>query len=453
MSTSQTQLQSQVIELSANAFNAFCKDISGMFAVDLGCEQQELCVETISGLKQRFEKLVAVNSVKAEGTLDGNFQLIFNQEGLFALSGIITMMSEQDILKNIKEGSPKTAKAKNNELAEMGNLLVGSWDRVFREALDGHHQFTQTGTFIGVPWDDAEKEIGIASDEEFDFISYKITVGSYLAFDCGVIFPKTILAKGEAKEEIKAEAEAEEKVVAEGKEENTTEAEAEKKVVAENKEETSTEADKKAEPEEEQKATSEEESTKEPEENADSAGGEISETIQRMAKSSANLPGEQSLKFLTTSAKDIMQNEVLWGKPDDTVQQTLAKMQQADVGYMIVGQDGTVDGIVSKSDIEGALSVYLRPTFAKWRRPIDDATLQIKIKWIMSKPAQTIKPDILTMETIEIMCRSAKKCLPVVDQQGKVQGIVTMFDILKAMMQSNPNVSAASETPQSPSSS
>lgn len=58
----------------------------------------------------------------------------------------------------------------------------------------------------------------------------------------------------------------------------------------------------------------------------------------------------------------------------------------------LIGADGVLEGLVSKSDLAGALSSYLRSEFAKLRWPLDDATLQIKVKWIMSRPIRTIKP-------------------------------------------------------------
>ncbi len=39
------------------------------------------------------------------------------------------------------------------------------------------------------------------------------------------------------------------------------------------------------------------------------------------------------------------------------------------------------------------LNLYIGPMFAKWRWPLDDATLQIKVKWIMSRPIHTISPQ------------------------------------------------------------
>ncbi len=189
----------------------------------------------------------------------------------------------------------------------------------------------------------------------------------------------------------------------------------------------------------------------------------ISEAIQRMTQSPADLPGgsdrptaPENTEVTDTNvplamyAKDIMQKKIVWGSPDDSVQQALTKMQQADVGYMMIGADGVLEGIVSKSDLTGAISPYLRPMFAKWRRPLDDATLQINIKWIMSRPVRTIKPETSLTVIMENMCQFGWRALPVVDQQSKVQGLVTVFDIFKVLLKSDPNISTVGKTPQGP---
>ncbi|MHC4112836.1 MAG: CBS domain-containing protein, partial [Planctomycetota bacterium] len=95
------------------------------------------------------------------------------------------------------------------------------------------------------------------------------------------------------------------------------------------------------------------------------------------------------------------------------------------------------------SNITGALSPYLRPVFAKWRRPLDDATLQIRIKWIMSRPVHTVKPETPLANVMENMCRFGVLCLPVVDQQGKMQGLVTEAGIFKVLLglKSSPGIS------------
>ena len=488
MATSQTDVKSQTIELSTEAFETFCEDISGMFGVDMECSQQEFCTETVKGLKKRFKKLAAVNSIKSEGTLKGNFQIVFDKEGLFTLAGVIVMLPEQRILDNRKRGSDQDAKDMSDAIGEAGNLLVGSWDRVFREGLEGHGHFVQTNTFIGNPWDAPEENIGLTEDEEFLFIPYEMTIGSYPTFNCGVIFPKTIFANTSVsdaepatpedekpQEEAKDQQDATEKADSEepdttdkkNSEESKSQAAAAEKVVetgdkaAEQPIETEQETSDKNQTEAEEPAAEEAAEVEpepkeisepaEPTVGIEPATGPVSEAIQRMTNSSADLLSGADLASLAMCAKDIMQKEVLWGNADDSVQQALTEMQQADTGYMMVGTEGSLEGIVSTFDIAAALSVYLKPMFAKWRRPIDDATLQIKIKWIMTRPVQTIKPDTSLTVIMENMRQSGLRCLPVADKQGNVAGLVTVFDIFKALLNTDSGLSAAGKTPQAPS--
>ncbi|MFC1794945.1 CBS domain-containing protein [Planctomycetota bacterium] len=141
-----------------------------------------------------------------------------------------------------------------------------------------------------------------------------------------------------------------------------------------------------------------------------------------------------------------MQNQITWASPDDTLQQAFAKMQQTDAGYIMIGRDGAIEGIVSKSDITRAMSPYLLPIFAKWRRPLDDATLKIRIKWIMSRPVRTIKPKTSLKAIVEYMSQFRGRCLPVMDEEGNVQGLVTASDIFQALLKNNSNTCSEDQT-------
>jgi len=384
-------------------------------------------------------------------------------------SSVEKQASAQKIEKNIKSGSLEEAKEIRDAVAEAGNIIVGSWDRIFREKLDKHKHFKQTNTFIGNPWDEPEQEVGLAPDEELLFVPYKITAGSSPAFDCGVILPKAVFSDAEADEkpgeaEIKAGIEAEEE--AKAKAEMEAEAQAREKAVetedktaeqpVETEQETSDENKTEAEElvvEDAAEVETEAEETSEPTEPTDGtepAAGSVSETIQTMAQSPANLPGGTGPISLAVCAKYIMQKDVVWSSGEDSVQQALAKMQQAKTGYMLVGTDGHLEGIVSKSDITGAVSIYLRPIFAKWHRPLDDATLQIKIKWIMTRPVRTIGHETPLAATMDNMLQFDGRCLPVVDQQDKVQGLVTASGIYQALLSGSPNNSYTGKAPQAP---
>ncbi len=184
----------------------------------------------------------------------------------------------------------------------------------------------------------------------------------------------------------------------------------------------------------------------------ESATGKIFEAIRKITQSPAILPGQSAMAkneipgvtgdLFDISANDIMQNKVTWASPDDSMQQALAKMKQTDAGYIMIGQNGALEGIVSKSDITRAMSPYLQPIFTKWRRPLDDATLKIRIKWIMSRPVRTIKPETSLAAIMEYMSQFRGRCLPVTDEAGNVHGLVTAFDIFQALLKSGSNIPA-----------
>jgi CBS-domain-containing membrane protein len=88
--------------------------------------------------------------------------------------------------------------------------------------------------------------------------------------------------------------------------------------------------------------------------------------------------------------------------------------------------------------------------FGKWRRPSDDATLRIRLKWIMSRPVRTTRPDTPLATILENMCRFNGRVLPVVDEQGKVHGLVTAFDIFQKLLNIGADVPTAGKAPQGP---
>ena len=615
MTTTQTKVESQIMESSAKALGTFCDDISQMFSVDMSCNQLEPATETVRDLKKRFEKSVAVISVKSEGLLEGTFHFIFDTKGLFTLPGVIMMLPEKRILDNGKYGSAEDAENMSDTMREAGNLMVGSWDRFFREEFEGHGHFGQFDTFVGNPRNIPIDKIGLTNDEEVLFVLHEMTIGSYPPFNCGVIFPRKIFAgisesdiqttaeredqekteetaqdqqaatekaepevpteaSGEEKaeeadvfvepteptakettakedtaaateqaveqqepqdaerveseesdesrksdsvesesqestakkasaegepetqkaaddEESTAEVQPEATVSAEGKDQEKTEETAQEQqaaterdpalrepkaeseesdesrksdsVESESQESTAKEASAEGEPET-QKAADDEESIAEvqPETTVDAksdAGrmdvpsnnveqeeavfangtwqeqeGRISESIKRMVNPPADIPGEFVPAACAIRAKDVMQKKVVWASGDDSVQQALTKMEQGRSDYLIIGTAGVIEGIVSRSDLTGAMSPYLRRMFAKWRRPSDDATLQIKIKWIMGRPARTVNPETPLPVITERICRGGRYCLPVVDKDGNVQGTTSTFDILSVLL-------------------
>ena len=543
MSTAQGSIESAVVELSEEALNAFADDIATMFDVDVECEQTDVGLRTPADIQKRYEKVSTFHSVESKGVLQGTFSVGFDCDGLFTLGGVIVMLPPNRIKESAQGGTVSDAEVMADAVGEVGNLLIGAWDRVFREELEGHKHFRKENTFIGNPWDETESVFGLSPAEEFHYIEYKMTVGEFTPFTCGVIFPLATLAGGKNESEpdeapiteATAEAEpqpdpepsspaAEEPVqTPEPDEAPITEATAEAEPepdpepsppAAEETVQTpepdaapiaDATAEAELEPDPEPSPPAAEEPVQAPEPVTEPAAVEspaeqatqatdpeptVAPVVPEAASDPAaeppapqvqseadiqpeevdektvapkDIPRPQSARtparviasnegladILSLPVREIMDTRVVWGRPSDSVKDLLSKMQQHDVGYAMIGEEGVLDGIVSKSNILGAISPYLRPVFAKWHTPADDATLNIKIQWVMSRPVRTVGPDAALSIAIQSMQQFGGRCLPVVDDRGEVLGILTVFDIFRVFSQ-NDQFGTSGRTPQAP---
>jgi CBS domain-containing protein len=487
MASATIDITSQVSRLSDNSFQAFCDDIAGMFDVDMKCDCRQAAVGPASGLREHFKKLAAVHVIKADGILNGTFYLVFDQAGLFTLGGVIVMLPEQRILEVVRRGAMQDAEGLQDAVREAGNLLVGSWDRVFREECATHRHFLKTGTFIGKPWDGAGQP-ELQAEKDALIVRYEMKVGPYPSFTCAAVFPTAVLDSiqdvgSEPPEE--AEPKAVEPKVAEAKA-------AEPKVgapkVAEPKgtppktpepARVTDSAPAKASPASGEPRRTEEAKPKtaEKEPSAPQAAAPAREAPMQPGRppmppaepkievvpvvpaplpvpleppAAPRAPEPALAALLRVPASEIMEKDVVWADPEDTVQDVIGKMQQHNVGYVLVGHNGTLEGLVSSSNILGAVSLYLRPMFAQWRRAEDDATLGVKVKWIMSRPVRTVRSDATLAALIENMRRCGGRCLPVVDAGGTVQGLVTVFDILLRIQQADQGFAWQGKSPQTP---
>jgi CBS domain-containing protein len=474
----QSTLQSKVIDLASEALTGFCEDMSGMFGVEMSCEQVSINENASQEIKKHFKKLGAVYSVNVTGALNNDFRILVDKSGLFTVTGVVVMLPKSRILSSAKRGTLMDATEISDAVGEVGNLMVGSWDRIFREGFQDNTHFSHTGTFVGDPCAEDNDVIDLASDEEVTFVSYDMSVGDYPAFKCGVYLPSRLFDVSESK----AEPDAQDAAVPEVKEDTPPEPEAPiepveaASPVAEvapvpEPQETPAHADKaqvEAGPEEKTDQVAETTQTPESEEpptpmdeaHVETAPTETAEPDASIAQATDSQetpvqtdeapveakPAEGADPVLleaysvsdtpaaTLLARHLMQTQVHWVSVDDTVNQAQTKMQETGSSYLLVGDGAKLEGIVTRSDLDSAASIYLRPIFSKWRRPEDDATLQIRLKWIMSKQVYSVKPETPLCNIVHLKCKYDVSCLPVVDAEGQTLGVVTTKDLLKGVV-------------------
>jgi CBS domain-containing protein len=158
------------------------------------------------------------------------------------------------------------------------------------------------------------------------------------------------------------------------------------------------------------------------------------QSAQAIGSDTQQEPSKNAISaLLDLRASDIMQKDILWCSSEEGMGEVLAKMCQGGMNCALVGPKGTLEGIVSMSDLRAGMSPYLRPEFAQWRRPIDDASLRIKVGLLMSKNVHTVKSQDGLSDIVAHMCRRGLHSMPVVNSEGQIEGIISVFDVLRTL--------------------
>ena len=430
-----SQLEAQTCELTVRSFETFGEDLACMLGLDTTGKDLGTTICKFSDLKKQFRKLTMAGTVCSEGHIAGNFYIFLDQEAIFTLAGVLVVQPEKVIMQNRKFGDKDAVASVTDAIGEIGNLLIGSFDRIFRESNTGHGHFIYKTTFIGDPWANSSDSIGLSPDQELLVTSYEMNIAPYGACKLCAIYPRNVFASSsdaEAKAAIISEPpQAKVQTTAEPvippapvQGEKAPDAAAIPKLV-DDIPTTPAKAcpDPVKLPEQPKAATDAVAISPASSEN----GGAVLDSIRKMTQSPAVLPGQSIGQ--TILVREIMRTDVYWATPEDTVESALAVMGQKNSRFLLVGKDGKLEGIISHSDLRGAMSPYLMNMFAKWRRPLDLATLQIRIKWIMSKPVITIRNDASLNAAVSQMKTSKINSLAVVDANGKVEGILTNSEI------------------------
>ena len=98
--------------------------------------------------------------------------------------------------------------------------------------------------------------------------------------------------------------------------------------------------------------------------------------------------------------------------------------------HLLVIEDGKLMGIISDRDLLKALSPNIG-TAAETTR--DTATLNKRVHQIMTRKPVTLPMDADVYTAVEVFNRERVSCVPVLDTNGKVTGILSWRDMFKAL--------------------
>lgn len=110
-------------------------------------------------------------------------------------------------------------------------------------------------------------------------------------------------------------------------------------------------------------------------------------------------------------------------RPDATVRELVDALAEHRVGALVVSNDGrTIEGIVSERDVVRTLQ----------SRGAD--VLAAPVSEIMTAQVQCAPPSATTEDLMGVMTEKRVRHVPVVDDEGKLLGIVSIGDVVKSRM-------------------
>ena len=151
---------------------------------------------------------------------------------------------------------------------------------------------------------------------------------------------------------------------------------------------------------------------------------------------------ETSCFLSTTSVKSVMTSHVEYLMSDDSISDALSMMiDQGLTTAPVVNSDDKCIGILSRSDLtgtlldeDGELSKLLDTsiTFGRFVESLETCDSR-KVSEMMTYEVETIGEDQSVSDACQVMSSNKIHHLPVVDSNNKVVGMISSFDVVKAV--------------------
>ncbi|WP_225094949.1 CBS domain-containing protein [Streptomyces sp. CoH27] len=109
----------------------------------------------------------------------------------------------------------------------------------------------------------------------------------------------------------------------------------------------------------------------------------------------------------------------------------------------VIEGEGRVVGVVSEADLLPKEELRDAPdaAYLQLRQPVDVAKAEgMTAGDLMSSPALTVRASATVAEAARLMARGGVKRLPVVDETGLLQGIVSRADLLKVFLRDDEDI-------------
>ncbi|MFD9123335.1 CBS domain-containing protein [Kitasatospora sp. NPDC059571] len=153
--------------------------------------------------------------------------------------------------------------------------------------------------------------------------------------------------------------------------------------------------------------------------------------------------------MLHRTVEDVMTRDVVTVRPDTPFKEIVAVLRSTGVaGVPVTDGDGRPVGVVSEADLvrTEAGKPTGRHDLSRHTGPADgNAPAAETAGGLMSAPAVTARPQWSIVRAARLMAQRGLKRLPVVDDSGRLAGVVSRIDLLSPFLRSDAEIAAEIE--------
>jgi CBS domain-containing protein len=125
---------------------------------------------------------------------------------------------------------------------------------------------------------------------------------------------------------------------------------------------------------------------------------------------------------MVTGILDVKGSDVWSVAPDDTVFDALETMAELNIGAVLVLDGDDLVGILSERD------------YARNVELLERGSKETRVSEIMTAEIRTVGSASTVAECMELMTEHRIRHLPVLDDDGRLAGVISIGDVVKAMI-------------------
>jgi len=159
--------------------------------------------------------------------------------------------------------------------------------------------------------------------------------------------------------------------------------------------------------------------------------------------SNSSAMAEVLFSWISQSVREIMVEEFICLEPQENIARAIEVMQDEEIRHILIkDEQGKFLGLISDRDILRSLPyVGRRPPlppkrFREHLFAIKSKTksLELPLDSIMKRKMLHITPDCSIFEAVDILYKKKISCLPVIDKQDNLRGVLTVTDLMRALL-------------------